>query len=608
MKFFIIGVFVCCLITELKAQEFTKLSLFGSVSDTHYANGISVADYDADGDLDIFIVARNSFDKLDPKTWNRLYENRVGTFVDVTQKSGLHAMQYSANGKILREGIKMGAGWGDYDNDGYPDLFLTNQGKDQLWHNMGNGTFENVTDIAGVAGPEERYSSSILWWDYDNDGDLDLYVSSWEGGGNGLYRNDGGHNFADVSEASGLANIDGSTWTSIPLDVNKDGWQDIYLVNDFQNNLFYLNMSDGHFEDATGKYNLYDSGNGMGVDICDFNNDGNFDIYLTNISQLRKNPFFINTGGTFANKSRELGVDDAKWGWACRFIDFDHDMDEDLYVVNQEFFNDGVQEYNRFYELTGGKFKDNSVLYGLDNVTDSRTMEVFDYNTDGDLDIILGNWGEEVLIFDNQSQNKKNWIQIKLEGTVSNKNAFGTVIRIKTPDDVYQHRLYHGINFLGQSIKPIHFGLARNKKIDELTLFWPSGKVEKIYDVSANQLIKFKEGEQEEVFGEAYGTDDNNIVTSLDQLSYSSGAQLDLQIFPNPFTDNSTLRLYLPKPGNAQLKIHDTLGRKIYQKNFSIKTSNIDINWPENLIPGAGTFFCQVITEGGRIVKKVLKR
>lgn len=597
---------MCCLITELNAQEFAKLSPFRSESDTHHANGISVADYDRDGDLDIFIVARDSFDKLDPKTWNRLYENRAGSFVDVTKKSGLHAMQYSADGKILREGIKMGAGWGDYDNDGYPDLFLTNQGKDQLWHNKGNGTFENVTEIAGVAGPEARYSSSILWWDYDNDGDLDLYVSSWEGGGNGLYRNDGGHNFTDVSEASGLANIGGSTWTSIPLDVNKDGWQDIYLVNDFQNNLFYLNMSDGSFEDATAKYNLFDSGNGMGVDICDFNNDGNFDIYLTNISQLRRNPFFVNTGSTFTNKSRELGIDDAKWGWACRFMDFDHDMDEDLYVVNQEFFNDGVQEYNRFYELTGGKFEDKSVQYGLDNVTDSRTMEVCDYNADGDLDIILGNWGEEVLIFDNRNQ--ENWIQVKLEGTASNKNAFGTVVRIKTPDGVYQHRLYHGVNFLGQSIKPIHFGLARNKKIDKLTIFWSTGLVEEAYDIPANQSVKYIEGQQQEVFGEMYGTKGTaGVITSLEQRPHSLIKKTELEIFPNPITSHATFRLYLSRPGKVELKILDLLGQEVYGERFTAHTDVMDLIWPEHLMSSGGIFFYHIITEEDEIMRRVLK-
>ncbi len=489
-------------------QNFVLNNQFANLSSIKNANGIAMADVDQDGDLDVYIVAKEAYNETDPSSWNRLFLNQGQQFIDVTFASGLSQDQYSQN-KFLGEGIKMGASWGDYDNDGYPDLFLTNHGKDQLWHNKKDGTFENVSRQAGIEGQEERHSSSALWWDYDNDGDLDIYVSSWHGD-NALYRNDGNTNFIDVSNQSGLKDI-GSTWTSIPIDVNKDGLQDLYILNDFSPNFLFINASNDTFIDYTAHYGLGDLGNGMGVDICDYNNDGNFDIYLTNIEDVHPNPFFQNNGNTFDNTRRKVGFTDARWGWGARFFDMDHDMDEDLYVVNQSFF-DGDLEYNRLFELEDdGTFKEKSALYGVDSYTNARGQEVFDYNKDGDLDILVGNWGSAPSLFDNRLENIGNWIQIELEGTQSNRNAFGAVLRVKIGEN-YLHRLNHGANFLGQSIKPIHFGLADNNNIEELTIFWPSGRVEKLYDVGVNQFINVKEGEQEEVLEETYGTIPDELV------------------------------------------------------------------------------------------------
>ncbi len=588
----------------VQAQEMVPQSHFFGVENTVNANGIAVADYDRDGALDVFIVSSEAFDENDPQTWNRLYKNQRSGFSDVTAPSGLKDSQYDT-AKELFEGIKMGASWGDYDNDGFPDLFLTNQGTDQLWHNKGNGTFEDVTEEASVGGPGSRYSSSALWWDYDKDGDLDLYVSSWLGD-NALYRNDGGNNFTDVSDQTGLANAS-RTFTSIPFDVNKDGWIDIYLVNDFGPNFLYLNRSDGTFEDVTSLYRIGDKGNGMGVDICDFRNDGNFDIYLTNISQVVKNPFFVNNGSGFENLGGTLGIDDAKWGWSCKFMDLDHDMDEDLYVVNQQFFQVSAPEYNRFYEFRGDGFIDSSEKYGLNNLTDSRTQEVFDYDMDGDLDILLGNWGGSSILFNNQLKNLGNWIKIELQGTQSNRDAFGTVVRIKT-SDTYQHRLKHGVNYLGQSITPLHFGLAFHEKIDELTIFWPSGKVEKVYDVLVNQSLKFKEGEQEEVFGEIYGTVGSvEVVTGFEQWSNSGVGHMKLEIFPHPLTSHSTSRLHLPRPGEIELKLLDALGRVLYEENFTAREEVMDLPLPEHLVSPGGIFFYHIVSGDNEIVKKVLK-
>ena len=487
----------------LEAQNFIPLDRFGAASEIQKANGISVVDYDGNGNLDVYIVASDAFDLENRLTWNRLLKNTNGNFLDVTEQSGLLENQYNIDNSNAEMGVKMGASWGDFNNDGFPDLFLTNKGPDQLFKNKGDGTFEEITKVAGVGGCDKCYSSSALWWDYDSDGDLDLYVSDWQYP-NRMYKNVGNDQFIDVSVESGL-NVGLQTWTSLPIDINKDGFQDLYLMNDFADNDLFINNGDGTFIDRTVIYKLNDIGHGMGVDVCDIKNDGNFDIYLTNIWQEHVNPFFVNQGSFFKNEWSERGFENAGWGWGVRFFDMDHDMDEDLYLVNQKHFLDENLDYNRLFIAENEKFKEVSETYAVNSFPDARGLEIFDFNKDGDLDMIFANWGANATLYSNNISDKGNWIQIELEGTISNRNAFGAVLRAKIKDTSL-HRLNHGANYLGQSIKPIHFGLADNEIIDELTIFWPSGRVEKIYDVAVNQFLKIKEGEQAEVFEETYGT------------------------------------------------------------------------------------------------------
>ncbi len=488
---------------SILGQGFFSSDEFSNITNTQYANGIAVADYDNDGDLDVYIVSKDAFDSSNPSTWNRLYQNDGLSFKDVTVASGLHLAQY-AEAAASEYGAKMGASWGDCNNDGYPDLFLTNKGKNQLWLNQGDGSFRNISAESGIEGTETGHSSSALWWDYDNDGDLDLYVGSWIDD-NSFYRNDGDLKFTDISNETGLNDV-GRTWTSIPFDVNKDGLLDLFIVNDFGSSELFINQSNDQFINQTKHYKLNEPGQGMGVDICDYKNDGNFDIYVTNISQLKENPLYINNGNTFDNLGSQLGVSDARWGWGARFFDFDHDTDEDLYVVNERFFETGNLEYNRFFVQYDNGFKESASDFGLSKNTDAKTQEVFDFDGDGDLDILLGNWGDFPVLYRNDENNKGNWVQIKLRGTISNRDAFGTVVKIKTEDEKLQHRLNHGANFLGQSIKPVHFGLGQNEIIKELTIFWPSGKIEKINDLDINRMYTFVEGEQDEAPGETYGT------------------------------------------------------------------------------------------------------
>ncbi len=541
---------------------------FSQLTPIQYAGGIAVADFDQDGDMDIYMVAIEAYDENKPHTWNRLLRNDFGKYVDVTEKAHLKHGQY-ATAKYLDEGIKMGASWGDFDNDGYPDLFLTNHGYDQLWHNNQDGTFTDITLSAGVRGGENDYSSSAMWWDYDLDGDLDLYVSRWEGD-NAFYKNTGNGTFFDISDRTGLADV-GTTWTTLPLDVNVDGRPDMYIVNDFSPNYLYINLGDDKFENATDKYGVGDLGNGMGVDVCDYNYDGRFDIYLTNIWQVVKNPFYVNQGEKFEEMASLVRLGNAAWGWSCRFFDMDHDMDEDLYVVNQKFFDNAPLEYNRLFEFGRHRFVERSEKYGLDSYPDARCMEVFDSDKDGDLDVVIGNWGAAPLLYNNRLENKGNWLRIKLEGTQSNRDALGAVVKVKT-GEVNQHRLHHGVNYLAQSLKLLHFGLGDHDQVDELTVFWPGGRVEKLYNIAARQTLHIKEGQQQQVFGESYVQQDEETILSLQARQRTT---LTATAYPNPFDQKFEVRIKAEEPTEVQLSLADVLGNVLWENQYFISGERV---------------------------------
>lgn len=600
MKFLISFLLLGCTFCLVAQPMFKVVPGFTDLNPTQYAGGVAVADFDKDGDLDFYIVAVNHYDENKPETWNRLLRKDPGGFVDVTEKAGLLSNQYN-KAKHLDEGIKMGASWGDFDNDGFPDLFLTNHGYDQLLKNKGDGTFEDVTFKAHVGGGEDAYSSSALWWDYNVDGYLDLYVSRWSGF-NSLYRNEGNGVFSDVSAESALEDV-GTTWTSIPFDVNKDGLPDLYIVNDYTPNLLYLNEGNGRFSEATHQYRLGDSGNGMGVDICDFNWDGNFDIYVTNIWQITTNPFFVNFGTVFRELSSGVHLGNAAWGWSCRFFDMDHDRDEDLYVVNQRFFDNGDLEYNRLFELRGNRFEERANYYGLDSYLDARGMEVFDYNKDGDLDIVVGNWGGSPVLYDNSISSKGNWLQIELEGTTSNRDAFGAIVMIKTKDGL-QHRLHHGANFLGQSIKPLHFGLGHAEIIETLTVFWPSGLNEQLHNIPAKQVLKVKEGENEEKRNATYGTHNEQPVLSVSQ---GSEYPFEVEIYPNPVAYNQIPSISTNKRGTMQIVVFDMLGRQVFDDFIDIKTDNSNITLPNSQTWPTGTYYINIALNGNITSKKLIK-
>lgn len=558
-------------------------------------NGVSVADYDQDGDLDIFLVSIHRYEAGNPQTWSRLLRNDGSqNFEDITEQAGLFVKNTALRNGWM--GDRMAASWGDYDNDGYPDLFLSNNGPDELWHNEGDGTFRNVSQSAGVEGCFDCYSSNGLWWDYDLDGDLDLYVSDWLKE-NRFHRNEGDGTFTDISISSGL-NDSSKTWASVPLDVNHDTYPDLYVVNDFGDNFLFLNDGEGGFEEATRAYGLEDDGDGMGVDICDYNNDGLFDIYVTNIFRHRPNPFFIGKEeGGFSERARLLGIDNTGWGWGARFFDADHDQDEDLYVVNGMNLSAGRGDKNLFFENRGGKFYDLSDSMGLNHDAIARGLEVFDADGDGDLEILVANRETHAVLYQNslieQSKNNSNWIQILLEGTQSNRDALGAVVRISCGGESY-YRYHFGANLMGQSLKPLHFGLSQHPVIEEIEVIWPRGNKEYFPGIDANQLIRLKEGS---------GNVESVMIPAFPALE--EGPSI---LSPNPFSHQLFFKVEENDLGIIELQLTDFRGKQIfYQRQVVNQVSVLSFPLSPTLSP-FGMYLYRLTTPSNIYTGKLLKQ
>jgi hypothetical protein len=497
--------------------------------------GVAVLDYDGDGRLDVYFVngaAIPSLKKDGAKYSNRLFHNNGdGTFTDVTARTGMAGNGYG-----------MGVAVGDYDNDGNPDIFLANVGSNQLMHNNGDGTFTDVTARAGLSGAQldgkKMWSVAAGWFDYNNDGYLDLYVVNYckwdlnqdpycsvEGTRtycdprlygplhNTLYRNNGDGTFTDVSEETGIAKHFGKGMGVSFADYDGDGYMDVFVANDTMPNFLFHNLRGKAFEEAGAQAGVAfaDDGSelsGMGSDFRDVNNDGLPDIWHTAL-QHETFPLFLNHGrGQFfdATATSRLGrLTRDMSGWSNGIMDFDNDGWKDLFVTRSDVNDNGIEPGSggRYHEpcsvirnLGNGKFEDVSAKAGASFQIPAahRGVAFGDLDNDGRIDAVVTVLNGPARLFRNVSQNSNHWVLLRLAGTKSNRMAIGAQIKLTTGDGVIQYNhVTTSVGYAGSSDSRVHFGLGASGRIAEIEIRWPSGIRQVLKDVAVDRIVSIEE-------------------------------------------------------------------------------------------------------------------
>jgi hypothetical protein len=504
--------------------------------------GVAFYDYDNDGWLDIFLVNGSrleGFPAGQAPSSHLLKNNRDGTFTDVTAQAGL---QHSGWGQ--------GVCIGDYDNDGYEDLFVTYFGKNVLYHNNGNGTFTDVTEKAGVGGSGKRWNTGCAFVDYDRDGHLDLFVANYidldlatapvpesgpclykgvmvacgppglNGGKNILYRNNGNGTFTDVTEQAGILGANGTYGLGVlTADFDNDGWPDIYVANDSTASALYQNKKNGKFVDIAMEAGCALSADGkpqagMGISAADYDLDGNLDIVKTNFAGDTPSLYHNTGGATFedATFAAGLGRHTQFLGWGCGFFDMDNDGWPDILICNGHVYPEveqlkteaGYPQQKLLYKnLRNGRFDDVSQQAGAGITVPvaSRGCAFGDFDNDGDIDVVVNTVNDYPQLLRCDSSQVRNWIKVRTIGTKSNRSGIGARLRcVSHPSDEEKphqqiDEVRSGGSYISQNDLRVHFGLGKADKAEILEIRWPSGQIDTLKDVKANQLIYVKEGE-----------------------------------------------------------------------------------------------------------------
>jgi enediyne biosynthesis protein E4 len=501
--------------------------------------GAALLDYNNDGRLDIFftngaridekMTSARQPDKSEPQFWNRLYrQNADGTFADVTEQAGVKGLRYD-----------FGAGVGDYDNDGDADLYVTGYGGNTLYRNNGDGTFADVTRQAGVGAG--GWSSSAGFVDYDRDGRLDLFVCryltwSWEqnlycgeqkpgyraychpdnykGVANILYRNNGDGTFTDVSQKAGVANPEGKSLGVAFNDFDRDGLVDIFVANDSVRQFLYRNKGDGTFEDVALEAGVgYNEDGktfaGMGADFNDYDNDGWPDIIDTALGNEMYALFRNNGDASFTYATNASGVGEATLlmsGWGAKFFDYDNDGWKDIFVA-QSHVLDTIEKTTpslKYLEPplmlrnTGRRFVNVSSRLGAAFMKEyaARGAAFGDIDNDGDTDIVMANLDARAVIFRNDGGNRQRWLTLSLAGKQSNRDAVGAQIKLVSSSGLTQYQFVStASSYQSANDKRAHFGLSADDAAKNIEIRWPSGFVQRLTDVKANQFLKVVEPE-----------------------------------------------------------------------------------------------------------------
>ncbi len=491
--------------------------------------GCAFLDYDGDGWLDILLVngadwpGHKSRSSTNRESTMRLYRNnRNGTFTDVTEKAGLAVPMYG-----------MGVAVADYDNDGFPDIFVTAVGQSRLFHNTGQGRFVDVTEKAGLGG-RDSFSTSAMWFDFDRDGRLDLFVcnyvkwsaehdvfcsvdgthksyctpEAYHGSTCWLFRNRGDGTFDDVTAKSGIFDTTSKSLGVALLDYDHDGWPDVLVANDTQPNKLYRNLKNGTFEDVAVRAGVAFSEDGkaragMGVDVADFDNSGTPGIVITNFDNEMIALYRQSRGGTYTDVALESGVGKASrnsLGFGCGFFDADLDGRLDLLAVNGHIdetvrnirSNVGYAQPPQLFLNQGkGGFRDVAAEAGRDFASPKvgRGAAWGDFDRDGDVDLLITTNQGPALLYRNEITNGNRSLRVRLIGTKSNRDAIGAVVRLTTPDGAQSRMVKTGSSYLCQSELAVTFGLGKRDKADRLVIEWPSGLVEDYRNLAAGSHV-----------------------------------------------------------------------------------------------------------------------
>jgi hypothetical protein len=498
-------------------------------------SGVCWFDYNNDGYMDLYLVNGSTLRELqggNPASPHRNYlyrNNGDGTFTDVTESARVP-----------------GAGWGfgcvaaDFDNDGNTDLFVTNFGSNILYRNNGNGTFSDVTAKAGVSGGN-IWHAGAAFGDYDGDGLVDLYVSGYldfdiqqpelktcdyrgiqvhacgplgyRGAPDALYHNNGDGTFTDVTEKAGVK--DKNLYFGFAVifdDLDGDGKPDIFVANDSNPNYLYRNKGDGTFEEIGIQAGVAINADGkemssMGVAVGDYDHDGRMDLFVTTFANDNYVLYHNDGRGFFSDVSYPAGLGEPTipWlGWATFFFDYDNDGWPDLFAANGHVYPevDGktTEKYREplqlFRNLGNGKFTEVSRDAGLSAMPwrSARGGAYCDFDNDGDLDIIVSNIDDRPQLLENAGGNRANWIELKLIGTKSNRDAIGAQVKIQAGDLVQYDHVRAGGSFLSNNDPRLHFGLAGQRVVNAIEIRWPNGAVEQLKDVAPNRIMAVKEG------------------------------------------------------------------------------------------------------------------
>jgi hypothetical protein len=513
-------------------------SIYGGVDRKQYivevvGSGVAFIDYDNDGWMDLLVLGGTRLDGAPPQATNRLYRNnRDGTFTDVTAKAGL-----------TRAGWASAVTVGDYDNDGFDDLFITAYGRNVLYHNNGDGTFTDVTAKAGLAQSSDRYGAGCTWVDYDRDGRLDLFVATyldttldrlpkpgetndcrWKGvpvncgprglptGSVQLFRNNGDGTFTDVSKASGVAAAAKSyPMTAVVTDCDDDGWPDLYVACDSTPSWLFRNQRDGTFREEALERGVALSEDGleqagMGVATGDFDLDGHPDLFKTHFADDTNGLYRGDGKGYFDDVTIRagIGVETRYVGWGAGMADLDNDGLPDLFMVTGGVYPEVERSLPAyafktprlvFRNLGNGRFEEliEEAGPGVAATHTSRGCAFGDFDNDGDVDVLIWNMNEPPSLLRNDVTGGGHWLKVRLVGTTSNRSAIGARVTIRYGDRTQVQDVTAQSSFYSVNDPRLHFGLGTATTAD-LTIRWPNGAIERIAKVAADRLVVIREG------------------------------------------------------------------------------------------------------------------